>query len=93
MKDGENVSIRNALGVIIIEMEEKWMFYLKSQKRELIVDILIILLEVNPKMVFFRSKFSNFLTIFYTILQETLGRAEIAYDSHKQKSKTIVKMV
>jgi len=93
MKDGENVSIRNALGVIIIEMEEKWMFYLKSQKRELILDILIILLEVKPKMVFFRSKFSNFLTIFYNILQETLGRTEIAYDSYKQKSKTIVKIV
>ena len=73
MSDGENVSIRNALGVIIIEMEEKWMFYLKSQKRELIIDILIMLLKVNPKMVFFRSKYSKFLTIFYSILQETLG--------------------
>jgi hypothetical protein len=73
MSDGENVSIRNALGVIIIEMEEKWMFYLKSQKRELIIDILIMLLKANPKMVFFRSKYSKFLTIFYSILQETLG--------------------
>lgn len=44
MSDGENVSIRNALGVIIIEIEEKWIFYLKSQKRELIIDILIMLL-------------------------------------------------
>jgi hypothetical protein len=44
MNDGENVSIRNTLGVVIIEMEEKWMFYLNSQKRELIMDILIMLL-------------------------------------------------
>jgi hypothetical protein len=33
MNDGENVAVRNSLGVIIVEMQEKWIFYLKSQKR------------------------------------------------------------
>lgn len=44
-------------------------------------------------MVFFRSKFSNFLTIFYNILQETLGLVEIDNDSRKEKNKTIVKIL
>jgi hypothetical protein len=44
-------------------------------------------------MVFFRSKFSNFLTVFYKILQETLGIVEIIHDIRKEKNKTIAKIL
>jgi hypothetical protein len=41
VKDGENVVIKNALGVILLELSERWVFYLKSQKREVIIDIIL----------------------------------------------------
>lgn len=30
VKDGENVVIKNALGVIVLELASKWIFYLQS---------------------------------------------------------------
>jgi hypothetical protein len=73
IKDGENVLIKNALGVIILELSDKWTFYLHSQKREVIVDIILELAKTNPGMVFFRSFFSKIINEFTLIIRECLG--------------------
>ena len=65
--------IKNALGVIILELSEKWVFYLRSQKREVIIDIILGLSKVNPNMVFFRSFFTTILKELISIIKQCLG--------------------
>lgn len=74
MNDGENVVITNALGVIILELGNKWCFYLGNAKREIIIDILINLLNVNPQLIFFKSFFNLILLELIRILSECFGK-------------------
>lgn len=79
--------IKNALGVVIIELGERWVYYLRSQKREAIVDALTELATVNPQMVFFKGNFSKIIRELHRIVLETLGKEEVEVICSKSKSK------
>ena len=57
MNDDQNVIISNALGVVVLELGEKWEGQLASQHREMVLDLLLELAVVDNDLVFFKGRF------------------------------------
>ena len=70
MNDADNVVITNALGVIILELGNKWEIGLTSRHRERILDVMVKMAEINPEMVFFKRRFNSILESLIKLLEE-----------------------
>jgi phosphotransferase system HPr-like phosphotransfer protein len=57
--DGDNVTVSNALGVIVLELGDKWIVELSfdNPKKELLIDALLNLIMVNDQLIFWKRFF------------------------------------
>jgi hypothetical protein len=57
--DGDNVTVSNALGVIVLELGDKWIVELSfdNPRKELLIDALLNLIMVNDQLIFWKRFF------------------------------------
>lgn len=71
--DGDNVRIGNALGVMVLELGERWKEGLLGKDKEGVIDLLLELVKVDKELVFFRGGFQSVLEGFIGVLVWGLG--------------------
>ena len=73
MNDGPNIKITNALGVVLLELGNKWEYALRpdSPYCEPALTLLAELISLDPNMVFFKLRFLSIIDCMTNILLQT----------------------